>query len=107
MSNKEYYLIEAERAIAAICKEAKDWQDREENIISAAKFLTALIGCMAALLWLAGTWVWIVLAILAPLFLCVIPSTRKRMALRKIRYDEQLERAIDRRDSIKRQQKGF
>ena len=103
----EYYLSEAERKIAAICEESQTWEDIENRSIRMWQGAIAINLITAAFL-----------AFWSPLvaFLCagcvVVPvmainACEGRKALRKQRYDDQMERAIDWRDSIKRQMRGL
>lgn len=101
MSN-EYYLAEAELKIESICKQAKLWQEREESLIGTAKIMACLFGAVGAVLWLSESWWWVSMAVAAVLSLSVIPGARVRIRIRKERYEDQLERAISWRDSLKR-----
>ena len=107
MSDPEYYLAEAERKIAAICKESKTWEDAENMAIRLWRGTIAINLIAAIILAFFSVPVAILCAgcIVAPIM--AINACEGRMAIRRQRYDDQMDQAIAWRDSIKKEMRGY
>jgi hypothetical protein len=103
----EYYLSEAERKIAAICKEAQHWDAIESDILTWwwIAVLTVVLVTIVLLFVHIGAAITFACLILCPIM--GIQASNHRKTLRAQRYADQLERAIEWRDSLKRKPRGF
>lgn len=107
MSNNEYYLAEAERKIAQICKEQSDWNGREEALQTACwmgwlLLVIALVGFV-----MEGSWWSLLPSSLMAVLVLTQRASHRRCEIRNAQFSEQLDRAIGWRDELKRQQRGF